>query len=163
MKSLVKLRRNRDEAGTALIEHVLVLTVMLMIFFGVIDFGRALYTYNFVSHAAREGTRYASVRGLTAGTACSGSPFPAKCTATGPDVSTYLKNSLPALNGTKMTVTTTWPVQTYSPALCSTAATKNSPGCTVQVNVSYNYNFVLPYLPSAAVTMSSTSKMVISQ
>ena len=159
----LKLRRRRREAGSALVENAVVVSVLLMIFFGVIDFGRALYTFNFVAHAAREGTRYASVRGLTAGTACSGSPFPAGCTATSADVSTYLKNSLPALDGTKMTVTTTWPVQTYSPALCSTASTKNSPGCTVQVNVSYSYSFMLPYLPTAAITMNSTSKMVISQ
>lgn len=138
-------------------------SVILMIFFGVVDFGRALYTYNFVAHAAREGTRYASVRGITAGSTCSGTPFPANCTASTTGVTNYLRSSIPALDGTKMTVTTTWPVQTYSPGLCSTASTKNSPCCTVQVNVSYSYSFMLPYLPTAAITMSNTSKMVISQ
>ena len=46
--------------------------VLFPLMFGIIDFSRALYAYHWVSYAAREGTRWASVRG----TSCPGVPHP---------------------------------------------------------------------------------------
>jgi hypothetical protein len=54
-----------NQRGSALVEQALVLTILLAVIFGIIDSGRALYTYHFVSQAAREATRWASVRGST--------------------------------------------------------------------------------------------------
>jgi Flp pilus assembly protein TadG len=44
--------------GQTLVEFSLVLTLLLMVLFGIIEFGRALYAYNALANAAREGARY---------------------------------------------------------------------------------------------------------
>jgi Flp pilus assembly protein TadG len=62
-------------------------------------------------------------------------------------------------NSACLTTTPTWPVQTNGPTACSTTA--NSPGCTVEVQVSYTFNFLFPLVHISPVTLSSTSEMVI--
>jgi Flp pilus assembly protein TadG len=58
MTILVSGRRSR---GQSLTEFALILPILLLIIFGVVDFGRAIYAYNAVSNAAREGGRTAIV------------------------------------------------------------------------------------------------------
>jgi Flp pilus assembly protein TadG len=43
-----------------MVEFAIVLPVLLLLVFGIIDFGRALYTLNNLTSAVREGARYAS-------------------------------------------------------------------------------------------------------
>lgn len=50
-----------DEDGAALLEFALIALVLLMLVFGIIDFGRVLYTANNMQTAAREGARWAAV------------------------------------------------------------------------------------------------------
>lgn len=47
--------------GQALVEFALLLPVLLVIFLGLLDVGRAVYAYNAVSEAARNGARVAIV------------------------------------------------------------------------------------------------------
>jgi Flp pilus assembly protein TadG len=57
-----RLPRNvRDECGTALVEFALVLPVLVLILFGVLDFGKAYNYWIDETHLASEGARYASV------------------------------------------------------------------------------------------------------
>lgn len=56
MKSPVDGRR-----GQSLVEFALLLPVLLVILFGLLDFGRAVFAYNAVSEAARNGSRVAIV------------------------------------------------------------------------------------------------------
>lgn len=145
-----------SERGSGLVEQALVLTVLLAVIFGIIDSGRALYTYHFVSQAARDATRWASVRGNT----CVG--LTGGCPAGAADVQTYVSNvSGMGLDPARITATTTWPIKPYSNPSC--AANNKNPGCVVQVEVDYAFQFILPFLPSTAFTMSSTSQMVITQ
>jgi Flp pilus assembly pilin Flp len=51
----------RDEAGAAVVEFALVLPILMLIVFGIIDFGRAFYTSNNLVSAVREGARFAAV------------------------------------------------------------------------------------------------------
>jgi Flp pilus assembly protein TadG len=51
----------REEAGAALVEFALFAGLLLILAFGIIDFGRALFTANNITAAAREGARYAAV------------------------------------------------------------------------------------------------------
>ena len=51
----------RDERGAALVEFAMISVVLMILIFGIIDFGRALYTKNSLTNAAREGGRYAAV------------------------------------------------------------------------------------------------------
>jgi TadE-like protein len=50
---------NGGQRSQALIEFALVSPVLLLLLFGVIDIGRAIFYYDTVSHAAREGARIA--------------------------------------------------------------------------------------------------------
>lgn len=53
------MRNHRTERSQALIEFALVSPVLLLLLFGVIDIGRAIFYYDTVNHAAREGARVA--------------------------------------------------------------------------------------------------------
>jgi Flp pilus assembly protein TadG len=154
--SPMKTTAKRRERGSGLVEQALVVATLLAMMFGIIDFGRALYTYHFVSEAAREATRWASVRGNT----CVG--LTGGCPAGTADVQTYVANvSGMGLDPAKITATTSWPIQPYSSPTCG--ANINNPGCVVQVQVNYAFQFIVPFLPSAAFTMSSTSQMIITK
>src|ERR1700739_1050934 len=59
------LRKLKGEGGNNLIEFALVFMFFMSMMLGFVDFSRALYTYHFLSNAAREATRYASARGST--------------------------------------------------------------------------------------------------
>lgn len=52
--------KNR-ERGSTLVEFSIAATVFLTVMFGVIEFGRALWTHNALTDAARRGARYAVV------------------------------------------------------------------------------------------------------
>jgi hypothetical protein len=80
--------RNRQR-GQSLVEVALVVPVLLLIFMGIFDFGRAIFAYNSVAEAARNGSRVAIVNqtaadicqvvaeratGLGLPTMCAGSP-----------------------------------------------------------------------------------------
>ena len=51
-----------DECGAAAVEFALVLPVLLLLVFGMIDFGRLLFTRNNLQSAVREGARIAAAR-----------------------------------------------------------------------------------------------------
>ena len=54
-----RMRRfRREESGAALLEFAIFATLLLFLVFGTIDFGRALFTSNNLTAAAREGARY---------------------------------------------------------------------------------------------------------
>ncbi len=52
-----KLRR--DSSGQSLVEFALVLPLLLLMFFGIFEFGRFYYTKITLQHAVREATRFA--------------------------------------------------------------------------------------------------------
>lgn len=53
----------RGEGGQALTEFALVSLTFFVLLFGMIDVGRAVWQYNTLAQATREGTRYAIVHG----------------------------------------------------------------------------------------------------
>ena len=55
-----------SERGQALVETSLALIVLFIMIFGAIDAGRAVWNYNTLAQATREGTRYAIVHGANA-------------------------------------------------------------------------------------------------
>jgi Flp pilus assembly protein TadG len=141
------------ERGSSLPETAIVIAVLLAIIFGVVDFGRAMYTYAFVAQIAREGARWAIVRGSQ----CN---LIDHCNAKASDVQTYVQSlSEGATTAASISAAPTWNLSTCPPG----SAVSNAPGCTVSVTVTYPFQFL--YLPEnlGTITMSSTSKMVISQ
>jgi len=143
------------------VEAALTLLIFLVLLFGVVEFTRAVYAYNFVSGAARQATRWASVRGSTCKSLSGG------CPAAGSDVTTYVKSLAPGgIDSAQVTATTTWP---RNPSNCLAGGSQNAPLCDVNVVVSYNFSFItltnkIPFLSGlASFTMTSTSDMIISQ
>lgn len=67
--------RGAREAGAVAIEMALVLPILLVLVFGIIEFGILFNRYNAVAHAAREGVRRLSVGvdAVTAESAAEGS------------------------------------------------------------------------------------------
>jgi Flp pilus assembly protein TadG len=137
-----------------MVEFAVVLVGFLTLLFGLLDFGRALYVYHFVSYAARDGTRFAIVRGASCTT------FTTACPAAASDVTNYLETTVlpPGIDPSKLTVTTTWPGGNPG---CTGVV--NSPGCVVNVKVQYSFSFFIPFIPKLTSLMISTSQMVISQ
>ncbi|HXJ95115.1 MAG TPA: TadE family protein [Terriglobia bacterium] len=166
--------RSKSARGSSLIEFALVLTVLFMVIFGIIDFSRAAYTYNFLSGAATAGARYAMVRGATCTT------WTTACPAAASDVTSYVQGIVPggipvtsastcpanpSSTAGALSVCATWPGTGGNGAACvETSGKSNTPGCVVQVQVQYAFKFSLPFLPrSSTYTMTATSQTVISQ
>ena len=55
------LMRGKDARGQGLAEFALVIPLIILLFMGILDFGRAIYAYNTVANAARQGARVAAV------------------------------------------------------------------------------------------------------
>lgn len=47
----------RDNRGQSLVEMALVLPLLIIILFGIIEFGRVFHSYLMITHASREGAR----------------------------------------------------------------------------------------------------------
>jgi hypothetical protein len=172
-KASTRLYKNlKREDGNNLVEVAITVIFYFLMLFGVIDFSRALYTYHFVGHAAREGARWAIVNGSTCSDDLPPSnpscPFPNGAGQT--DVATHVKNFIPpGINPANVSVTAPCGVDgaavecAASTAICTqtTDGSFNAPGCVVQVTVTYPFNFLVPLI-GTTLTMSSTSEMVIS-
>jgi Flp pilus assembly protein TadG len=57
------IRFVRNTKGQSLVEFALILPMMLVVMFMITEFGRALFQFNVLSQAAREGARVAVVNG----------------------------------------------------------------------------------------------------
>ncbi len=132
-------RRWARQRGNAMIESALTAVLLFMLIFGIVGFGRAIWAYGWVSHAAREATRWAAVRGSESGRAAAAS-----------DVTNFVSQQLAGLtnNNNELNVATTW-----SP--------NNSPGSFVQVTVQYTCTQIVPWVPQ--IVVSSSSQMMIAQ
>ncbi len=128
------LRRFRDDDGGAAMVELAIVTAVILIpmVFGVIEFGRAVWVKTTLTTAAREGVRYAIVRGTDSG-------MPADSAA----VANYVKGKT-QLTGIKVS-------PTWNP--------NKNPFSTVQVQVTYNYVPIVPLLSARVIT--STSKQII--
>jgi Flp pilus assembly protein TadG len=148
------IEQKNGEAGSALVEFALASVVILTVLFGIIDMGRALYAYDWVSDAARRGTRYAMVRGTSS---CPGSPELADCKAGPSQITTYVESNAFGINQSAVTVLSScWvPAHAFTPPPCA-------PGKTVEVTVQYNFAFLSPLAPRSW-TMTSSSIRTVSQ
>ena len=161
----MKNRNPLHEDGRSIVEFAFACAVLFGMLFGIIYFCLALYTYHYISEAAREGSRYAIVRGSTS---CINTPNLTNCNATNTQIQTYLQDlGYPAIDAAnRMTVTTSW----YTPSggqpptwtKCKTG-TCNAPGSIVNVQVTYTYPLSIPFYGTKALNLTSTSQMVIAQ
>jgi Flp pilus assembly protein TadG len=154
------MRRYRDgECGAAIIEFAVAASVAFMVLFGIIQCCLALYSYNYVSDAARVATRYASVRGSS----CDKLP---DCAVTGAQLQTLLRGvSYPGINSNNLTATANWfsasPSQPTTWSSCGTSTACKAPGNAVYVQVTYAFPLNIPFWQNASLNISSASQEVI--
>ena len=140
-------RTLRYQHGVAAIESAIVAPLFFLLLLVILDGSRLIYAYGAISHAAREGVRYAVVRGTEAGQdnrRIGDSP------TTDSQIETHvLLRSQPLEN---ITVTTTW-------SLDSDLQITKDAGQIVEIEVTHDFISVTPFFPS--VFLTSTSRSVI--
>ena len=148
----------RGDSGSALVEFAFCSVILLTLTFGILACCLALYSYHFISHAAREGTRYAMVRGSNCST---NGNFTSDCpVASSAAIQTYLRGlALPGIPSSYLTSTTTWSVD--GTHWSSTPTNYNAPGDIVKVTVNYSLPVTVPFVSSRTLSMSSTAQTII--
>jgi Flp pilus assembly protein TadG len=178
-------QKRKSQRGATLVEYAFVAIFVLTLTFGVSGFGHFLYVYHAINNAAKEGTRWASVNGATCNqdNSCNGANGMNNGPAASADIIAYTKAHLPPnVPASQTYVNATFGVQAGSPDVCTQTVTDTTgspygpepkyPGCTVNVTVSFPYNFSFPLLPTNTATTSpclgpgwcvtTTSQQVIS-
>lgn len=145
------------ERGASMVEFAIASSALLLIMFGILEFGRVMYTYHSVSNAARLASRWAIVRG-------SGCSALDHCNATSDDIKQWVRSQVPLVDSGTLDVTATWSTSKNPSDDCSVSdpTGNNGQGHLVCVTVSYPFNFAIPFVSNTPLTLSSTSKMVIS-
>jgi Flp pilus assembly protein TadG len=77
IKHSIKLTKLKKESAQTFVEFALVFPIVLLITFGIIEFGRMVFIYTAVTGATREGARYGAAAGGTFGGTL---PHYARCT-----------------------------------------------------------------------------------
>lgn len=120
-----------DCEGVTAVEFALMAPAFLALFFGVIELGRAAYTQGVVTFAAEEATRYAVVN----------------YNISEQEVIDLTEDCLLGVNRDRINaIVVTGPI---NPA-------DNTR--TISVEVSYNFEFLMPFLPEETVTISGNSR-----
>ncbi len=138
MRTAFRTKSRNGQRGASLVEFTIAATVFLTVVFAVLEFGRALWTYNALADAARKGARYAVLHNATAiddvkrmvvygNTAGTGNPVVEGLSTTNVDV-------------------------TYPGFGLDTGT------ATVSIN-NYQFNFVLPLLPVSIQMPSPTTTL----
>lgn len=107
------LKRSKRR-GATMVEFSLTFILFLFLILVTFEGGRAIWSFVTLTHAAREGARFAMVHGAANPLADS-------------DIETRVKNQVPGLDKSNITVTTTW------------ADADKTPGTGLAVRVAYNH------------------------
>ncbi len=134
-------RARRRQAGTSVVEMALVLPLLLLLVFGIGDFGIAYTQWNSLTNAVREGARMGVVfqtpcnpAAVTANIQNTVSTYAASSGLNGPSIVTSVTNSC-AGTGTQLTVSATVPYNYIAiAALACFAPTINLTAQTVMRN-----------------------------
>jgi len=122
-----------------MVEMALCSTLFLLVFFGLFELGRAVWAFNTVAHAARQGARYASVHGEHE-------------PASDEEILNLVKAQAPGLDKNIIKATTTWiPDRSF--------------GSLVQVDVQYDLPLIVSplALKDTSITMGATGNSIVTQ
>ncbi len=137
------------QRGQATVEFALVGIVLFILVIGAIDVGRAVWNYNTLAQATREGTRYAIVHGARS----SDPSGPGSSHYTPPNsdekVTEVIQKAAGGLDTSQLTVEAEW------------VDGDNSIGSRVKITSRYTYEPVIDFLGIVSVNMSNSSTMEI--
>ena len=132
MASILQMLRSagRDKKGSVVAQFALGLPVALSAIFGTVELGRLGFTQAALSYAASEATRYAIVRdGVTT-----------------EEIEAYAASKLTGVFNREVAVIT---AQAPIDPVTGTSL--------ISVEVSYQYQFVLPFMPTEGIAMAGVS------
>lgn len=131
----------RRSSGAVLTETIVLLPIFMLLIFGILDYARMLWTDLVLRHAAAETARYAMVHGSTAAAPAS--------TA---DLRAVFLGATTGIDDGRLTFT-----------VVPTWETGNTPGSTLRLQTSYQFNFLWQFLPAGTVTLQHTAFVDVSQ
>ncbi len=142
------IRPPHRQRGMAIVDLAISVWLVLVVIFGSIDGARLMNAYSSVSYAAREGARFAAVRGTEAGQDAN------RPSGDAPATETQIENYLRSFHAPHIPirVTVVWP-----PA--DGGGVSKDAGFVVAVTVESDYVPAVPFI--SPITVSSTSRMVI--
>ena len=143
-----RLHPRHRESGSTMVETAISLTLFFTLLFGIVGWSWVMWAYIWTAHAAREGARWASVRGTTYVSTYPANASPGPNPASQNSIDAYVKANTLGLNVNNVTVV-------------ATPSGGWTPGSNVTVTVNYVVTNIVPFVPS--MTVSSTSTMVIVQ
>ena len=155
-------RHNRREGqrGQSLVEFAFVLPIIVLVIVAFIEVGRAVFAWNTIANAARQGARVAAVNQLSVVTDCDESrpiedPYEPHWSIRGCAIAAAGPLGITSAN---VTVSYTSPPSTTldcDPTL--------HVGCIAAITVTYDYSVSTPFLNWVihSITMSQTSEMPI--
>lgn len=157
------------EEGSSLVEMALATMVLIPVLLGIVELSFGLYCLHYAADAAREGSRFAMVRGAN----CNDNFGKAYCSptdgvstgATSNDVAQYVKGLGFPFSGA-ITTTAQWCTKsTGTPSTWTSCSTtqNNAVNNQVLVTVTYNYPLAIPFVMSRTVPLTSASSMTIVQ
>jgi Flp pilus assembly protein TadG len=149
---MLRLGSRKNDKGSGIIEFALAMSTILLVLFGLIDVGRALYSYNWISDSARRATRYAMVRGSK----CTG--LTSACPASEADVDTYVNSLAVGIDTSQVTITP----RCFATNTAASSPLPCAPPGWVSVKVAYNFHFLSPLFPLTW-TMTSQSERVVQE
>ncbi len=142
--------RTKISKGQSLVEFALILIVLMLLFMGVFDLGYAVFAYNTISLAAREGAR--------AGAVCTNSVSTIQTRAQSIAVGLSLANAQVVVTPTRVT----------NDAPCNGAPCTGNTRChrdLVTVTVTYTYTpftlLIAQALGTNSLTLTARSTMVV--
>jgi Flp pilus assembly protein TadG len=159
------VQRGGGRRGQALVEFALIAPIFFLLVFGLIEFGRAVYTIQILDNAAREGARYAIVHGASSN--CPSGPMPNGdanyCDPAGTKIASVVRRTaigVGGVNSSDLVVTSRWcaNVNTCTSGLGNGTNARNQ---SVVVRVAYTYRTLLPLVPLPDFTLTGGSTLVI--
>ena len=129
-------QRNQRRRGSVIVEFALIFMLYLVVVLGLMEFGRCMWTYATVAHAARQAARFCMVRGTI-------NP------ATTAEIENVVKRFAVGLEDSKLIVNTT-----YDPAV-------NKRGDIIQVEVGYPFQFVTAPITVSGNTLNLSARTEI--
>jgi Flp pilus assembly protein TadG len=158
------MMRRQQRRGAALVEAAIVYPVLFVLIFGIVMVGIAVFRYQQVAHAAREGARWAAVHGFKYGEE-GASATPTRTAATASDIYTNaIQPQIAGMQASGVTYSVAWSTsnkQTHSYVYTDPSTGQSrvrEMANTVTVTVSYSWNTglfgVIPVSSTCVMTMS---------
>ncbi|MGF1702933.1 pilus assembly protein [Photobacterium makurazakiensis] len=139
-----KTRYKKTQKGTTTVEASIVGLVLFMVIFLILEGSVLIFNYNTVAHGAREGARFAAVRGSEAG-------IDKRRTADSPTTDQQIKDYIQSkTSASDLVITINWELDGNNvPDLSS--------GKFVEVEVTKDFIPITPFLPTITLNSKSTS------